>query len=180
MPPRVPKVLYSKPLTSPELSLPEGFVRFEDESGLSYRFGRRFPWLSVLPTDCSPESGAPCACFDAAAVAMSSQPDAMVVSVDPKPMRRSGVITYATALRLGKCCVVNDPSGASSYIRHGETGYLVPSEDPLALRHQIEFLLANPALIESTGHAASQDLRFTPEHLLRSITEEVTKLTTGA
>lgn len=339
MPPRVPKVLYSKPLTSPELSLPEGFVRFEVESDLSYRFSRRFPWLpyrvtelfakiglafrllwhrsrcdvivtgrygeifavlqSLIPIGrkphllldiewhsvhrqntwrdrlhrwyhvhaalgatrvqvfCEVEAknyssffGIPESKFQFIPYASEEQrlPSAptedfllasgfhqrdyrtlfaaieglpvqlrvvaqkesfagwaipanvrilgllprqeyraqlaacrmVVVSVDPKPMRRSGVITYATALRLGKCCVVNDPSGASSYIQHGETGYLVPPEDPLALRRQIETLLANPSLIESAGRAAAKDPRFTPEYLLRTIAGEVTKLATGA
>jgi glycosyltransferase involved in cell wall biosynthesis len=71
---------------------------------------------------------------------------AVVLSLDPDVMRCPGVITYVTALRLGKCVVVNEPRGAGSYIVHGKTGLIVPARDPTALRGALERVLTDDAL----------------------------------
>ncbi len=78
----------------------------------------------------------------------------LVVPVRPGLLRYSGVKTYAEAMHAGKCIVVNDPFGASSYIEHGKTGFLVQPEDPAALRRQICELLASPETVEAVGASA--------------------------
>jgi glycosyltransferase involved in cell wall biosynthesis len=65
----------------------------------------------------------------------------VVLSLDPDVMRRPGVITYVTAMRLGKCVIVNDPRGASSYVADGKTGLVVPARDPAALRSALRRVL---------------------------------------
>jgi glycosyltransferase involved in cell wall biosynthesis len=64
----------------------------------------------------------------------------VVLALEDGLLRYPGVITYVTALRLGKCVIVNDPHGARSYITNGETGVLVPSNDPQALAETIRTL----------------------------------------
>jgi len=66
----------------------------------------------------------------------------VVLSLEPGLMRYPGVITYVTALRLGKCVIVNDPHGAKSYIVNGRTGVLVAPQDPQALADAIRDLWA--------------------------------------
>jgi glycosyltransferase involved in cell wall biosynthesis len=70
---------------------------------------------------------------------------AVVLSLDPDVMRCPGVITYVTALRLGKCVVVNEPRGAASYIVHGKTGLVVPGRDPAALHGALQRVLTDDA-----------------------------------
>jgi glycosyltransferase involved in cell wall biosynthesis len=67
----------------------------------------------------------------------------VVLSLEAGLMRYPGVITYVTALRMGKCVIVNDPYGARSYITHGETGWLVRESDPQALATAIGALWDN-------------------------------------
>jgi glycosyltransferase involved in cell wall biosynthesis len=64
----------------------------------------------------------------------------VVLSLQSGLLRFPGVITYVTALRMGKCVVVNDPRGARSYITDGETGVLVPPGDPQALADKLRRL----------------------------------------
>ncbi len=78
----------------------------------------------------------------------------LVLALEKDVIRRPGVITYVGAMRLGKCVVVNDNTGAASYIEHGKTGFLVPPADPSALREQIRTLLASPELVEQTAAQA--------------------------
>lgn len=61
-----------------------------------------------------------------------------VISVDStsnvSSLRCPGVITYVTAMRMRKSVIVNEPSGACSYIVNGENGIIVEPNDALALR----------------------------------------------
>jgi glycosyltransferase involved in cell wall biosynthesis len=75
----------------------------------------------------------------------------VVLSVDPDVMRRPGVITYVTAMRLGKCVVVNDPRGAGSYVADGKTGLVVPARDPAALRAALLRVLEDGGLRARLG-----------------------------
>ena len=70
----------------------------------------------------------------------------VVLSLDPEVMRRPGVITYVTAMRMGKCVIVNDPRGARSYIADGKTGLVVPARDPGALRAALTRVLDDGGL----------------------------------
>lgn len=85
----------------------------------------------------------------------------VVLSLDAGVMRRPGVITYATAMRLGKCVVVNDPRGATSYIADGKTGLVVPSRDPAALREAVRRVLEDGELRTRLGANARA---FAAEH----------------
>ncbi len=95
----------------------------------------------------------------------------VVLSLHPNLLRRPGVITYVGAMRMGKCVVVNEPVGASSYIDHGESGFLVPPAAPKALRDQIWTLLTNPELVHAVGRKAERVAmeRFTPAQYFDTI-----------
>jgi len=80
----------------------------------------------------------------------------VVVSLDPHVLRRPGVITYVGAMSAGKCVVVNDPLGASSYIQHGDTGFLVGPQDPVALRAQLLALAESPETVDRIGQNAQR------------------------
>jgi glycosyltransferase involved in cell wall biosynthesis len=83
----------------------------------------------------------------------------VVLSLHPETLRRPGIITYAGAMRMGKCVVVNDPAGAASYIRNGDTGFLAPASDAGALRQQICFLLDHPETVSAVGKNAQEAAR---------------------
>jgi glycosyltransferase involved in cell wall biosynthesis len=70
----------------------------------------------------------------------------VVLSLEPGPMRFPGVITYVTAMRLGKCVIVNETTGTKDYIANGKTGIVVREKDPLALKNAITSLLADDDL----------------------------------
>jgi glycosyltransferase involved in cell wall biosynthesis len=95
----------------------------------------------------------------------------VVVSVQPNVLRHPGVMTYVAAMRLGKCIIVNDPLGASSYIEHGRTGFLVDPSDPIALRAQICALLDDPEMVKRVGANAQQVAleRFTSERYFPAV-----------
>lgn len=80
----------------------------------------------------------------------------VVMSIDPGVLRRSGVITYVGALRLGKCLVINDPVGSVSYFEPGVSGFVAPPADPAALRRQIEDLLRHPEKAAAAGASARE------------------------
>lgn len=104
----------------------------------------------------------------------------MVLSLDGKILRRSGVITYATALRTGKTCVINDPFGAASYIRNGQNGFLVPPAQPDALRSQIATLLADPAQVAAASHAAGIDTRLLPAAFTTAVNHAILQILPNA
>lgn len=83
----------------------------------------------------------------------------IVLSLRPDVIRRPGVITYVGALRMGKCVVVNDPGGASSYIDHEETGFLVDPASSGQLREQICALLQHPEIVERVAANAARMAR---------------------
>jgi colanic acid/amylovoran biosynthesis glycosyltransferase len=58
------------------------------------------------------------------------------------------------AMALGTVCVSTPVTGIPEAIRDGETGRLVPSDDPAALADALEALLADPALRASYARAA--------------------------
>ena len=87
---------------------------------------------------------------------------ALVLSLEPGTLRCPGVITYVTAMRLGKCVVVNEPEGASSYIQNGLTGLIVPPREPEELRLALASVLEDDELRRRFGRQAGL---FAAEHL---------------
>jgi glycosyltransferase involved in cell wall biosynthesis len=60
------------------------------------------------------------------------------------------------AMAVGRPVIASGIGGLRDFILDGQTGYLVPPGDPIALQHAIESLLANPQLRERMGQAAKQ------------------------
>jgi glycosyltransferase involved in cell wall biosynthesis len=83
----------------------------------------------------------------------------VILSLDAAVSRQPGVITYVGAMAEGKCVVTNDPSGSSSYLKDGETGFIVPAADVNALRTRILALLDNPDLVRAIGREAQLTAR---------------------
>jgi polysaccharide biosynthesis protein PelF len=53
----------------------------------------------------------------------------------------------------GLAVVATRDNGSEEQIRHGETGWFVPHEDPRAVAEAVEMLLADPGLRRKLGHA---------------------------
>ncbi len=58
------------------------------------------------------------------------------------------------AMACGTPVVVSRVGGLKSFVRHGETGYLVPWRCPEAFAQRLEILLANPGLRDTMAKAA--------------------------
>lgn len=65
----------------------------------------------------------------------------------------------AEALWMGKPLVISDVSGAPDVVRDGETGLLVPKEDPAALARAIERLASDAILRTRLGEAGRAYVR---------------------
>ena len=83
---------------------------------------------------------------------------ASVVALAVKPnLHISGLSVLLEAMACRRPVVMTETPGLSEYIRHGETGILVPPGDAEALASAVEALLADPqraAEIGAAGHAA--------------------------
>jgi glycosyltransferase involved in cell wall biosynthesis len=66
----------------------------------------------------------------------------------------NGTTTILEAMSTGRAVICSKVEGQRDVIREGETGLLVPPEDPAALRRAIEYLWKNPAEAERMGEAA--------------------------
>ncbi|MSP03130.1 MAG: glycosyltransferase [Acetobacteraceae bacterium] len=80
----------------------------------------------------------------------------VVVPLRPDTRNASGNSTLLEAAAMGKAVVVSDSDGIRGFVRHEETGLIVPANDPIALRAAIERLLADPAECERMGQAARE------------------------
>jgi glycosyltransferase involved in cell wall biosynthesis len=80
----------------------------------------------------------------------------VVLSLEPGLMRCPGVITYVSAMKLGKCVIVNEVNGSQSYIVNGITGIVVKEKDSYALRAAIEELLKNDLLRRNISQNAKE------------------------
>ena len=63
------------------------------------------------------------------------------------------------AMACGTPVVASRVGGLKTFVRHGETGYLVPWRCPEPFAQSLEVLLANPALRDTMGRAASSKAR---------------------
>jgi glycosyltransferase involved in cell wall biosynthesis len=88
-----------------------------------------------------------------------SQADIVVVPSLYEPYGR----VIAEAMSLGRPVVATDTEGAADLIRDGETGFIVPIEDPGALADRILYLLGNPRVAREVGRAARLFVRRTQD-----------------
>ena len=90
----------------------------------------------------------------------------VVVPMEKGHLHSGGQQGIVNGMALGKPVVVTDPEGASSYIRNGETGILVPAADPNALRQALLELLADPERRRRIGERARLSVQgFTVENI---------------
>lgn len=85
--------------------------------------------------------------------------DVVVVPMQSRDDRSSGQGTMLAAMALGKPLVVNDAPGVRDYVRDGETGVVVPRDDPAALAAALCRLLGDEPLRTRLGAAAEQEVR---------------------
>jgi glycosyltransferase involved in cell wall biosynthesis len=78
------------------------------------------------------------------------------------------------AMALGKPLVVNDAPGVRDYVRDGETGIVVPRDDPATLAAALRGLLSDEELRARLGAAAEREVR--QRFLLPHYVERVLKL----
>jgi glycosyltransferase involved in cell wall biosynthesis len=58
------------------------------------------------------------------------------------------------AMASGRPVVCTDSGGPPEYVRHGETGFIVPKDDPHAMADRLRTLLEDPELTEGLGKNA--------------------------
>jgi glycosyltransferase involved in cell wall biosynthesis len=63
-------------------------------------------------------------------------------------------VSLLEAMACGKACIATDVPGSRDLIVHGESGWLVPPEDPDALAHALRGLANDPGLRARLGQAA--------------------------
>jgi glycosyltransferase involved in cell wall biosynthesis len=95
----------------------------------------------------------------------------VVVPLEPRQDRGSGQTTYLNAMALGKAVIVTDVAGVRDYIRDGETGLIVPPEDPRSLADALRRLLGDPDYAARLGAAARHDAieRFGPDRYVEQL-----------
>jgi len=86
------------------------------------------------------------------------------------------------ALLARSAVVATDVGGVSEIVRDGESGLLVPAEDPRALAGAIRSLLAEADLRQRLGEQGRQQVlrRFTADHMARAYERLYEELLTGA
>jgi glycosyltransferase involved in cell wall biosynthesis len=81
-------------------------------------------------------------------------------------------IVVLEAMSLGKPVIATTPGGPEEIIRQGETGLLIPPNDPAKLIEAIQTYLSDPAFSARIGAAARQRaLEFTPERFAKRVVE---------
>ncbi|GJD75733.1 glycosyltransferase family 4 protein [Methylobacterium goesingense] len=100
--------------------------------------------------------------------------DIVVVPMQSRDDRASGQGTMLAAMALGKPLVVNDAPGVRDYVRDGETGIVVPRDDPTTLAAALRALLSDEALRTRLGAAAEHEVH--QHFLLPHYVERVLKL----
>jgi glycosyltransferase involved in cell wall biosynthesis len=102
----------------------------------------------------------------------------IVVPLEARSDRSAGQTTYVNAMARGKPLVITGTPGVDDYIRHGETGMIVPPGDPEQLRHAVEVLLHDHDAARAMGERARADAlrRFTPERYVDEVLAVVSEI----
>jgi glycosyltransferase involved in cell wall biosynthesis len=66
----------------------------------------------------------------------------------------SGPVVLVDAMAMGKAVIATDVNGTRDYVKHGETGWLVPPGDAAALAAQISAVFDNAEQLKAVGAAA--------------------------
>jgi hypothetical protein len=106
-----------------------------------------------------------------------------VVAIALKPnVHVSGVTASLEAMACGRPVVVTGNPGMEQYIRHGETGLLVPPGDHEAMADAIEMLLRDPERRREMGLAGRRSVieQFTTEKLSGNLAAVVHRVVTRA
>ncbi len=77
----------------------------------------------------------------------------------PKQVRgsdTSGQYGYLEPMATGKAVIVSDRGTVRDYITHNQDGWIIPPEDPEALRKAIELFRQNPQKVEMMGKRAQE------------------------
>jgi glycosyltransferase involved in cell wall biosynthesis len=112
----------------------------------------------------------------------SDEPRSYLGSLDVfvLPSRFEGFpLAVLEALLVGTAVVASDVGSVGEAVRDGETGLLVPSEDPDALADALRRLLADGALREALGTQGRRLVlsRFTADHMARAFESLYDELT---
>lgn len=93
----------------------------------------------------------------------------------------AGATTILEGMAMAKPVVASAIAMGSDYIRDGETGFLVPPGDPVALRCRIQQLLDDPALRRRIGAAARDAVvaQFGTDHFADVMLSSVEQVTSG-
>lgn len=75
----------------------------------------------------------------------------VVIPLQPGTQWAAGCTSLQIAQAMGKAVIATHLPGLEDYVRHGETGLLVPAKDPQALAAAIDRLWRNPAEAEHMG-----------------------------
>lgn len=75
----------------------------------------------------------------------------VVIPLDRGAHHSAGTVSIKEAMAMGKAVIVASDGGVDDYVRHGETGLLVPAGDPTLLREAIAELLADPERAQEMG-----------------------------
>jgi glycosyltransferase involved in cell wall biosynthesis len=78
----------------------------------------------------------------------------VVVPLHPDTKNASGISTILEAAAMGKAVIVSDSDGIRGFVRHDETGLVVPANDPISLREAIGRLLREPETCDRLGREA--------------------------
>ncbi len=85
----------------------------------------------------------------------------VVVPLRPDTRNASGISAVLEAGAMGKAVIATESDGIREFVLPGETGLVVPANNPAALRAAIDRLLGDPILTETLGLAARRHVEQT-------------------
>ncbi|MDK9705918.1 MAG: glycosyltransferase [Desulforhopalus sp.] len=80
----------------------------------------------------------------------------VVVPIKPEPMRITGMMTWTTAMAMGKTVIVTEPLGAPDYMVHELSGFVLNYADVESLRCCVEQVMSDKELRNRIGLEAKK------------------------